>query len=202
MFREASRALCRAGYEHYEVSNYAKPGHRCAHNQVYWRGMPFLAFGLGAASYLRRTRFSRPKTMRAYRAWVDALEQRAQELGRPTLPGPLSSAHPSPEPDTPQEVLLDMVMLRLRTADGLSLAQVQERFGAPARYAIATAATPLAARGLATLSADVLRLTDPEGFLVSNAVIAELFAALDAAPIGDASWPSASRRMRAPTPSD
>ena len=48
MFRDASRVLGASGYEHYEVSNYARPGHRSAHNEAYWRNEPFLAFGLGA----------------------------------------------------------------------------------------------------------------------------------------------------------
>ena len=56
-----------AGYEHYEVSNYALPGHRCRHNEVYWRNEPYHAFGLGAASYLDHRRFSRPRQMAAYR---------------------------------------------------------------------------------------------------------------------------------------
>ena len=44
---------CPAGFEHYEVSNYARPGHRCSHNMAYWEGRPFYAAGLGAASYLQ-----------------------------------------------------------------------------------------------------------------------------------------------------
>ena len=56
-----------AGYEHYEVSNYALPRHRCRHNEVYWRNEPYHAFGLGAASYLHHRRFSRPRQMAAYR---------------------------------------------------------------------------------------------------------------------------------------
>src|ERR1700730_8652652 len=41
-----------AGYEHYEVSNYARPGHRSAHNQIYWRAEEYLGFGPGACGYL------------------------------------------------------------------------------------------------------------------------------------------------------
>ena len=43
---------------------------RCKHNSVYWQGAPFYAFGLGAASLLQGQRFSRPRTMAAYRDWV------------------------------------------------------------------------------------------------------------------------------------
>ena len=41
-----------SGLEHYEVSNFAMPGHRCAHNMAYWEGRSYYAFGLGSASYL------------------------------------------------------------------------------------------------------------------------------------------------------
>ncbi len=45
-------SLLTPGFEHYEVSNYALPGHRCRHNMVYWEGQAYYAFGMGAASYL------------------------------------------------------------------------------------------------------------------------------------------------------
>lgn len=63
-------AFC-AGFEHYEVSNYALPGHRCRHNMVYWQGGAYYAAGMGAASYLRGRRFSRPKRLAGYRRWVE-----------------------------------------------------------------------------------------------------------------------------------
>lgn len=42
--------LVRAGWEHYEISSYARPGHRAVHNSLYWRGAPYLGLGVGAAS--------------------------------------------------------------------------------------------------------------------------------------------------------
>jgi hypothetical protein len=56
-----------AGYEHYELSNYALPGHACAHNLTYWQSRPFYGFGLGAASLLGGQRLSRPRAMSQYR---------------------------------------------------------------------------------------------------------------------------------------
>lgn len=53
-----------------QISNYAKPGHESCHNRVYWRCQPYYAFGLGAASYTRGRRFSRPRDMAAYERWV------------------------------------------------------------------------------------------------------------------------------------
>lgn len=52
MYRAASERLSAAGYEHYEISNYALPGKRSVHNQVYWKSRSCYGFGLGAASFL------------------------------------------------------------------------------------------------------------------------------------------------------
>ncbi|HCF27176.1 MAG TPA: coproporphyrinogen III oxidase, partial [Cyanobacteria bacterium UBA11049] len=50
MYRLAQQTLTRAGFQHYEVSNYAKPGYQCRHNRVYWENRPYYGFGMGAAS--------------------------------------------------------------------------------------------------------------------------------------------------------
>lgn len=52
MYEAALDTLAAAGWEHYEVSNFARPGHRCRHNEVYWRGQSYLAVGPGAARYV------------------------------------------------------------------------------------------------------------------------------------------------------
>jgi oxygen-independent coproporphyrinogen-3 oxidase len=51
MYDAACEALRRSGYEHYEVSNWARPGHRSTHNLGYWEGRPYLGLGAGAHSY-------------------------------------------------------------------------------------------------------------------------------------------------------
>lgn len=52
LYAAAIDALTAGGFEHYEVSNFARPGHRCRHNEVYWRGESYFAFGPGAARYV------------------------------------------------------------------------------------------------------------------------------------------------------
>lgn len=52
MYEAAIQRLSAAGFEHYEVSNFARPGHICRHNTVYWRGLPYFAAGPGAARYV------------------------------------------------------------------------------------------------------------------------------------------------------
>lgn len=73
MYSTAVRTLNTAGFEHYEVSNYALPGRRSRHNQKYWSLAPVHAFGMAAVSYLRGERFARPKSMKEYENYVQDL---------------------------------------------------------------------------------------------------------------------------------
>ena len=86
-------------------------------------------------------------------------------------------------PDGDDERLLDMVMLRLRLADGLDLASLAAQHGQAAAATVLKALQPHAARGLVEIegagSSQIARLSDPDGFLVSNHIISDIFAALD-----------------------
>ena len=66
MYRCVTRTLARAGFEHYEVSNYARAGRRSQHNQVYWRNEAYVGIGPGAVSYLDGTRSSNVKDVAGY----------------------------------------------------------------------------------------------------------------------------------------
>mmetsp|Transcript_8544 Transcript_8544/g.24527 ORF Transcript_8544/g.24527 Transcript_8544/m.24527 type:complete len:480 (-) Transcript_8544:168-1607(-) len=177
MYGEVSTFLRAAGYEHYELSNYALPGHRCRHNMVYWTGESFHAFGLGAASYIGGRRFSRPRKMLQYYAWIDEYAESGSGVpGEGVLP-----------PDSPEEQLLDTIMLRLRLRDGLHLSDVSRRFGSETGSLLAGCLQKYADQGLVQVlperSSRVLLdhnssvcLTDPEGLLLSNEIMADLFA--------------------------
>eukprot|EP00884_Botryococcus_braunii_P009156 jgi/Botrbrau1/18241/Bobra.53_1s0095.1 len=176
MYRTASSTLREAGYEHYEISNYAKPGHRSRHNQVYWAGTEaYYGFGMGAASYLRTRRFSRPKKMKEYETWLADFASSG---------GGLPDGPEAPE-QAMVEQLLDAVMLRLRLSDGLDLDWLSQQFGRSAVEMVLEGLEPHFPRGLAVRippgahPGDRLgrvRLTDPEGFLLSNDVISDVFA--------------------------
>jgi putative oxygen-independent coproporphyrinogen III oxidase len=174
MYRIAHHTLTAAGYEHYEISNYAKPGFQCRHNRVYWENRPFYGFGMGATSYLNGDRFPRPRQIEAYDHWAKAL----------------ASGLPESAAIDPQELLLDTLMVGLRLAEGLSITDLSDQFGTNLihqvlqtvqRYLAVGWVEMLDAQGnslteltdLATVQR--LRLTTPEGFMFSNVVLVELF---------------------------
>ncbi|MDJ0692509.1 MAG: radical SAM family heme chaperone HemW [Xenococcaceae cyanobacterium MO_188.B32] len=161
MYRLAQQMLTEAGYEHYEVSNYAKPGYQCRHNRVYWLNKAYYGFGMGAASYVEGKRFTRPRTRREYYAWVEA--------------GAIIDVPRISETD----YILETLMLGLRLAEGISLSQFEREIKAKIR----TCLQPYRDRGwvefLEIDGEERLRLNDPEGFLFSNTILATLFERLD-----------------------
>ncbi|MBI1242696.1 MAG: coproporphyrinogen III oxidase [Nostoc sp. RI_552] len=157
MYQMAQQVLTSAGYEHYEISNYARPGHQCRHNRVYWENRPYYGFGMGAASYVDGKRFTRPRKTKEYYHWVEA--------------GGVIDCEVSP----PEEVLLETLMLGLRLAEGVSLAMLSERFGEDNVKKIHQCLQPYEDEGWVEVVGGRLRLCDPQGFLFSNVVLADLF---------------------------
>ncbi|MGB0563326.1 MAG: coproporphyrinogen-III oxidase family protein, partial [Spirulinaceae cyanobacterium] len=157
IYRLTRQILTNAGYAHYEVSNYAKPGYACRHNQVYWRNQSYYGFGMGAASYTQNQRFTRPRKRAEYFPWV------AQ--GCPIETSPLSET----------DQLLETLMLGLRLAQGVDLTG----FTAPIRQQIQMTLAPELDAGWVRVQGDRLTLADPEGFLFSNQIIARLFEQFD-----------------------
>ncbi|MBG1261399.1 radical SAM family heme chaperone HemW [Nostoc commune] len=157
MYQMAQQVLTGAGYEHYEISNYAQPSHQCRHNRVYWENRPYYGFGMGAASYVEGKRFTRPRKTREYYQWVEA--------------GGVIDCDVTP----PKEVLLETLMLGLRLAEGLSLAALVEAFGEEKVEEICRCLRSYFDKGWVEVAEGRLRLIDPQGFLFSNVVLAELF---------------------------
>ena len=112
MYELAMDMAARAGFEQYEISNFCRPGHRCRHNLIYWRNEPYLGFGLSAASFLEGVRWTNTGRMGEY--------VRTASSG--------DTARSSEERLENREALGEEVMLRLRTGDGFSLADLSRRY--------------------------------------------------------------------------
>lgn len=178
MYRLAQQLLTDARYDHYEISNYALPTHQCRHNRVYWENRPFYGFGMGAASYVQGRRFTRPRTRREYYAWVQQFIEADGIWESPEL--------------SDVDVLLETLMLGLRLAEGVSLSTLVQQFGEKTLEQIGTTLQPYYDKGWVEVverdgkawdwrnaqklpMTGRLRLSDPDGFLFSNQILADLF---------------------------
>jgi oxygen-independent coproporphyrinogen-3 oxidase len=160
------RTVAAAGYGHYEVSNYARPGHASRHNRVYWSGAGWWGFGLGATAAPWGRRQARPRTREAYGAWL------AQRLEPPAGP---AAADPAPGPGLPFD---ERVLVGLRRREGVALQALAAAagVGADAMAALQAAWQPYRQAGLLLQEGPRWRLSDPEGLALSSAVLRELMA--------------------------
>ncbi|MBD2101489.1 radical SAM family heme chaperone HemW [Leptolyngbya sp. FACHB-261] len=168
MYGLARETLVAAGYEHYEISNYARPGFRCRHNQVYWRNQPYYGLGMAATSYVDRRRIDRPRKLHDYFAWVDQLAKAPEAF--------LESFATT----QPLDELVDTLILGLRLQEGLSLTKLRERFGAEQVGQVLACLERYQRQGWVQVTEDRLRLSDPEGFLFCNTVLVALMQHLGA----------------------
>jgi oxygen-independent coproporphyrinogen III oxidase len=113
MYALAIDELPRAGFEQYELSNFARPGFRCRHNEVYWSGRPFFGFGPGAARYANGRR---ELNHRSVTTWINRV---------------LAGRSPIAESEelSPEARARELVMLNLRRCEGLDLAEFQNQTG-------------------------------------------------------------------------
>ena len=159
-YLEVHRTLTGAGFEHYEVSNYALPGCRARHNAAYWSGDEYLGIGPAAHSFNGKSR-------RWAAASIDGY-----------LAGAGTEAIYEQERLTERDRYNEYLMTRLRTAEGLELAAVETRFGKERAERLLRQAEPF--MGIGELCFAAGRLAIPaEKFLVSDAVIGALFEADD-----------------------
>lgn len=153
MFEAAIERLTAAGYEHYEVSNFARPGHRCRHNEAYWDVRPWEAFGPGAARFDGRTRVT---NHRSSTTWIKRL---------------LATEDPAGDVDamSAEEAARERLVVGLRRRDGVLAADFQAACGFTPRQLAAEAIDRWIAAGLATEHNGRLELSR-EGLLVSDSL--------------------------------
>ncbi|HWO14202.1 MAG TPA: radical SAM family heme chaperone HemW, partial [Polyangiaceae bacterium] len=168
-FLAVDEALAAAGFEHYEISNFARAGQRAQHNLGYWRGRDYVGLGCGAWGTVtragRRHRYRNRPQPQAYVDTALALRPDADVC---------RGLESESEPLTPDVLLSEALLLGLRLADGVDLDEAAARTGAAAW----TAARERAARRLVErgrLVRDGSRLFIPKAaWLFSDGIIAEL----------------------------
>ncbi len=165
MYCQSQEILTAAGYDHYEISNYARKGYQCRHNRVYWENRPYYGFGMGATSYVLGQRYTRPRKTSEYYRWVEEYVTGGGVIDCPKTPL--------------EEMLLETLMLGLRLQEGVNLSFVGQLFGAVKQDKIEQCLRLYQKQGWIEFvnqeSSNYARLTDPEGFLFSNVVLAALF---------------------------
>jgi putative oxygen-independent coproporphyrinogen III oxidase len=150
-----ARVAAARGYEHYEISNYARPGFRSRHNQVYWRAAEYLACGPGGCGFIGDVRYGNVRATPRYCATLEA--------GALPIDGS--------ERLTPRQRVAERLILGLRTADGVPAAWLDER-GRGDRHLSRTLQT-WRERGLLVALDDRARLSEA-GFLLSDALFVDL----------------------------
>ena len=156
MLETADTALTAAGYEHYEIANFARPGYRSEHNCGYWQRDGYLGIGPGAHSFLQQGNGLRWGNQSSFEAWADALQHNS--------PAAVEQHQLSRE-----EALSETIFLGLRMADGIRFDRFVEQFGERLEQRFAAEISQLQQAGLLTCTAETIALTKL-GMLLSNQV--------------------------------
>ncbi len=157
-YRETMHRLRTAGYDHYEVSSFARPGRYSRHNQLYWRHANYLGFGPAAHAFWWEAsgprRWANARSLRRYQATSGQAVDMEETLDLDTLAD-------------------EYIMLRLRTREGLDLALLRDRYGRDLAGSHATELGRFRAEGWIDRTDNALRLTDA-GFLLCDAITVAL----------------------------
>lgn len=167
MYDLATDMLAEAGYQQYEITNWAQPGYESQHNLQYWRYLPYLGLGPGAHGFAEGVRTIAKRTPQRY---IEALQTRQDEpRAFPETPATAQAIHL----DTATE-MTETIMMSLRmTREGVQRPTFRERFGVDLLELHREAIDRFVSYGLLHVDDTVIRLTK-QGRFVSNAIIREL----------------------------
>ena len=149
--------LSKAGYQRYEISNYARPGFACRHNEGYWTRTDYLGLGLHASSLINNTRWKNTDQLEQYLSWEGKAPERIRE---------------EKESLSREEQMEEFMFLGLRMTQGVSRRRFFELFGQDLDYTYKEVLPKLKAMDLIRSEGDTVCLTD-RGVDVSNTVLAE-----------------------------
>jgi len=156
MYELAIDTAAEAGFEQYEVSSFARPGFRSRHNSIYWTNDPYVGFGVSAASYCRGVRWTNIAAIERYRLTVQRGECPVE----------------SEERLDPAAAAAEAAMLGLRTADGICLGDLSQKYGVDAAKQFSEQVERLSKLGLLEQKGGRVHLTR-RGLLLANGVCAE-----------------------------
>lgn len=156
MFKELVCQLTDAGYEHYEISNFARPGYRSRHNSSYWHQVPYIGLGAAAHSFDLNSRQWNVADLKLY---IEEINNGIIPMEREEL-----------DNDT---TFNDIITTALRTSDGINLNALETRLSKRYRNTLISAAGKHIEQGLLEIRHDRLRLTS-EGIFISDMVMSDL----------------------------
>lgn len=155
--------LTSADYEHYEISNFARPGYRSRHNNSYWQETPYVGIGAAAHSYRRHATVNGIEARRSWnvadiRTYIGSIRQ-----------GKLPSEQEVLDPDTRYN---DLITTALRTADGIDLTRMRQEFGEHTYRLLMDEAERHIRRGVMKLENERLSLTRA-GLYISDDIMSD-----------------------------
>jgi oxygen-independent coproporphyrinogen-3 oxidase len=156
-FSILTEQLHTAGFEHYEISNFAKPGFRSRHNSSYWQGKPYLGLGPSAHSFNGKSRQWNVANNSLY----------LENIRKDVIPF-------EEEVLTVAQKFNEYIMTSLRTAEGTSLAKISGEWGEQKRSLLVDAAQKHIIHGHLSQTNDVLQLT-ADGKFLADGIAADLF---------------------------
>jgi oxygen-independent coproporphyrinogen-3 oxidase len=146
-----------AGYEHYEVSNFARPGYRSRHNSSYWKGISYLGLGPSAHSFNGKERRWNVANNTVYiKSINEGVPQREVEVL------------------TPEQQLNETIMISLRTMEGINLEKIKIDWGEKEKQRLEKDLAKYIRTRLVTVTDQHAQLTD-EGMLRADGIAADLF---------------------------
>lgn len=155
MYERVIDRLREAGYVHYEISNFARPGFESKHNLTYWRNEEYYGFGAGAHGYVKGVRYMNVEGIKEYIRLVE-------EKG---------SAQAEAHPVSKKEAMEESIILGLRLAEGISGSSFRKRFGVTLEEQYGQVLNHLLEKGLLAKDGDGYRLTK-KGLFLGNEVFA------------------------------
>jgi oxygen-independent coproporphyrinogen III oxidase len=158
MYQHAIATLESAGYEHYEISNFAQPGERCRHNEIYWRNESYVAVGPSAAGFCDGVRYKNVPDLGRYIAMIR--DQGHAEIESERITG--------------LKLAAETLMMQIRLKDGISLPDFQRRTGVDLRARLGDLIERYVDRDWIECGDDFLRLT-PAGRLITDSFVADSF---------------------------